>query len=122
MLNYAKVMFIRYKDKEILLIDFSNCNIEEGLQIIEKVKNIISQQPEHSLLTLTDVSGSRYNKEVVRRLKDLAEFNRPHVKAGAVVGVSGLKKVVYDTIMRFTKRTMPVFATREEALEWLIIQ
>jgi hypothetical protein len=41
---------------------------------------------------------------------------------GAVVGLSGLQKVVYTTVMRFSKRNIPVFTDLEAAKEFLVIQ
>ena len=54
--------------------------------------------------------------------KRLAVNNRPYVIAGAVVGLSGLQKVVYTTVMRFSKRNIPAFDDIEAAKDWLIAQ
>ena len=59
-----RVKFMKYLEKEILLLDFSNSGAVEVLKIIEDTKRVISTQPENSLLTLTDVTNARFNEEV----------------------------------------------------------
>jgi hypothetical protein len=117
-----RVQVIDYKDKEIIYLDFSDCNVDEILEIIEMAKKIIRVQPLNSVLTLTNVSGTRYNREVIQVMKEFANDNKPFVKAGAVVGIDGLKRIVYDAIMRFSERNMPAFDDNEKAKDWLVKQ
>jgi hypothetical protein len=56
------------------------------------------------VLTLTDVTDTK---------------NKPHVIAGAVAGVTGLKKVIYNTIVAVTGRKMATFDTIGQARDWL---
>ena len=41
------------------------------------------------------------------------------VTASAVVGVAGLKKIVYDAVIRFSGRQIATFDTVEQAKGWL---
>ena len=117
----AKVEFIRYKDKQILFFDFSGTP-EEILPVIKEARMIIATQPPNSLLTLSDVTESKFNNDVREALKAFTLHNKPYVKAGAVVGVTGLKKVLYTVVMQFSGRNMPVFDTLDEAKDWLVVQ
>jgi len=47
-------------------------------------------------------------------------FDRPHLKRSAWVGVETLPHVFYENIKSFSRRDLPTFKTREEALEWLV--
>ncbi|MGC4120101.1 MAG: hypothetical protein QM765_37075 [Myxococcales bacterium] len=49
-------------------------------------------------------------------------INAPYVKAGAVVGVTGLKKIVLNTLNLMTSRGFRAFDAREKALDWLAQQ
>ncbi len=117
-----RIQIIDYKDKEIIYLDFSDCNVDEVFEIIEVAKKIIRVQPHNSVLTLTNVTGTKYNREVIQALKEFANDNKPFVKAGAVVGIDGLKRIVYDAITRFSGRNLPAFNDNEKAKDWLTKQ
>ena len=118
----AKVEFIRHKDKDILLIDFSNSDSDQILLVIEEAKKIIASQPRNSLLTLTDVTGAQYNNDVRDAMKAYVAHNTPYVKARAVVGVSGLVMVLYNAVKQFTGSNIPLFPNLEAAKDWLAEQ
>ena len=120
--NVKRIRVIDYKGKEIVYLDFSDCNVNEVFEILEMAKKIIRIQPLNSVLTLTNVSGTKYNREVIQAMKEFANDNKPFVKAGAVVGIDGLKKIVYDAITRFSERNLPAFDDSEKAKDWLIRQ
>ena len=49
--------------------------------------------------------------------------NKPYVIASAVVGVSGLQRVILEGVLKFTGRgNLKPVATRELAFEWLADQ
>ena len=117
-----RVQVIDYKGKEIIYLDFSNCNVSEVFLVIQMAKTIIRVQPHNSVLTLTNVTGTKYNREVIQAMKEFANRNKPFVKAGAVIGIDGLKRVVYDAITRFSERNLPAFDDIEKAKDWLVDQ
>jgi hypothetical protein len=117
-----RVIFIQHKRIEILLLDFSYCGVSEAIGIIHDGKKIIRSQPEDSVLTLTDVTGARYNLEVIEKLKDFTKGNKAYVKASAVVGLDGLKKIVYNAVVRFSRRNLSVFDDIQKAKDWLVEQ
>jgi len=117
-----RVQVIDYKGKEIVYLDFSDCNVGEIFQVIKMAQKIIRIQPLNSVLTLTNVTGTKYNREVIKAMKEFANGNKPFVKAGAVIGIDGLKRIVYDAITRFAERNLPAFDDIEKAKDWLIDQ
>ena len=116
-----RIRFVLHKQKRVLLYDFTQLpNTGESLELIRHAKKIAAEQAEASLFTLTDISESRYDRDVTAALQDLAKHNKPYVIAGAAVGVSGLQKVVFRSILAFSGRNnIKLFDTREEALDWL---
>ena len=114
-----RVRFITHKDRKILYIDFSGCNPEELMTHMREAQRIISSQPEGSVLTLTDVTDARYNRQVSAALKEYTNSNKPFVKAAAVVGVTGMKEVILNAIILFTRRNFSLFDRIDEAKEWL---
>ena len=88
----ARTSFIEHKGVRIAFLDFANVQSpDEALVAIEEAGRIVQAEPFRSVRTLTHVSGSRFNGEVLEAVKRLAVNNRPYVIAGAVVGLSGLQ-------------------------------
>ena len=114
-----KIKFLNHKGKQILHIDFSNCSPQEMLTHIQQAQRIISTQPKDSVFTLTDVTNAHYDRKVSAALKEYTNANKPFVKAAAVVGVTGLKEVILNAIIFFTRRSFSLFDSIEEAKEWL---
>ncbi len=120
--DYSRVMFIRHKGKEILQLDFSKCKYEEFLVEVEKARGIVTEQAPKSLLILKIVQDFNFNKEITRSMKEFATHNLPFVKAAAVVGVTGLKKIIYDAIERLTGSEFRYFNDVDTAKDWLAEQ
>ena len=115
-----RVRFIQYGGKDILLVDFSDCKPDEAHLIIDKAKALICTRPEQSLLTLTDVTNFRFDEKISDRMKEYAAHNKPFVKAAAVVGIAGLKKIMFQAVMVFSKRKLHAFDTVDQAKTWLV--
>ena len=116
-----RIRFVMHKRKSILLLDFTNMdNMADALEVIDFARQTVAGQPPNSLLTLSDISGSRYDRDVTAALQELARHNKPFVLAGAAVGVSGLQKVVFRSILAISGRTnIKLFDDRESAMDWL---
>ena len=119
----SRVRFIEHKGKRILLHDLTNIqDPREALPLVAQSKTIVAQQAPASLLTVTCVSGSRFDREIIEALKDLVVHNKPFVKYGAIVGLSGLQRVIYVTLTQLTGRRLPTFDTLDQAKDWLVTQ
>ncbi len=79
------------------------------------------QQPKR-VLTLADVTNSPFDNAVKDALRDVLDHNRPYVLAAALLGVTGLKKVMYTALMRITGRNSRPFENEAEAVAWLEAQ
>ena len=60
---------------------------------------LICKEPESSVLLNTDVTDAHYNPYVVNRLKENTKLTTPHMKAYAVVGITGLMRVVLHSVV-----------------------
>ena len=117
--NLGRFRYIEHRGKRILLADVSNCTPEQLLDWIKTVPQYVTKQPEHSVLLLGDLTGTHFTKEAIEQLKIAAVFDRPHVAKAAWVLNDNLHKVLMDSIRAFSAREIPVFATREEAMDYL---
>jgi hypothetical protein len=120
----GRTSFIEHAGRRIVLMNFAEVSdLQEALGIIEEARHFVAAQPcNRSLLTLVDVSLSRFDERVVHALKQLAAHNKPWVLAGAVVGMTPLQRVVYRIVNTFTGRRLAAFETQEEAKAWLVRQ
>ncbi len=116
-----RIKFIDYKDKKILLEDFSGLKPgEEFYEILEEARKTIHSQPASSVLALFDATDAYFDQNVINQMKEFTASNTPYIKASAVVGITGLLKIALMTVTKFAKRDFKPFNTREEALEWLV--
>jgi hypothetical protein len=115
-----RLRFIEHKGKTILLIDVSQTNKQDILILLSRIKAIVTEQPRDSVLILADFTGAAtIDKDVATRIKEVLVFDRPYVKRAAWVGAQNLPNVFYENFKTFSRRDLPLFDTREEALEWL---
>lgn len=117
----GRVRFVSHGAKKILRFDFSDLDIEGAREVIAYGTRLVAQMPKHSVLTLTDVTRANYDKEITEALKEFTRHNKPHVIAGAVVGVSGLKKVIFQAVATVSGRSnLRLFDDLEAAKDWLV--
>jgi len=114
-----RVRFVPYLGKQLLLLDFSKLSASEVVALVEQAKRFISAQPPNSLLTLTDVTGTLFNDEAANAFRDYVTHNKPYVRAAAVVGVTGLKKIILNVIKTASRRDFELFDTIPAAQDWL---
>lgn len=91
----------------------------DGLAALASARIPAEYQRPRSVLTLADVSDSPFDSAVKDGLREVLAFNRPFVLAGALLGVTGLQRVMYTALMRITGRNSRIFSTEAEALAWL---
>ncbi|HZU33210.1 MAG TPA: STAS/SEC14 domain-containing protein [Candidatus Angelobacter sp.] len=115
----GRVRFIEHKGRRILFINYSHCDAALLKAVAEEGHRIISGERLDSVLTLNDVTGTSFDKESVAALQAKVAGNAPYVRRAAVVGISGLQRLIYEGVQAFSKRRIPHFETREEALRWL---
>jgi hypothetical protein len=119
----AHAGFEQWHGKQIFFINFRDCQDEaEELRVIADAKAKIAKCPPASVMTLTDITNAKYDDTLADAMKQLAKDNKPYVKTAAVVGVTGLRKVVFNMIIMFTRRQMSLFDDLDSARKWLAAQ
>jgi hypothetical protein len=104
-------------------MDIATPSSEELIDITERVKKIIVNEPPKSVLCLVDVNGGKFNSEISRIIKEFAKFCDPYVKVSVSIGVEGLMKIIHNAIVMFTgNKSLILKNSKEEALDWLVEQ
>lgn len=117
-----RLRFENYKGHAIFVIDFSHCSNKEMMLLLDQVKASVGRHPPGSLLTLGDLTGTHMDKKVAQRTKEVLVLDRPYVKKAALIGTESLPHVFYENFKSFSQRELPIFKTREEAMEWLVTE
>jgi hypothetical protein len=120
----SRIRFIDHRGTRILLLDYSRISDpREALATIAESRRIVAAEPKDaSLLTLTLVTGSHFDSGVLKAIREMVEHNKPHVRAAAVVGLNGLMRVVYNTLVHLTGRNIKAFEDEEAARSYLVAQ
>jgi hypothetical protein len=115
-----RLEFEVHQGKRVLIIDYSKCDVTQMKEMIEVTRSLIATQAPNSLLTLSDVTGATFNIDVVEELKEMTKHNAPYVRKAALIGVTGLQAFIYSVVQSFSKRNIPIFSKKEEALKYLL--
>jgi hypothetical protein len=68
---------------------------------------------------MTIAGGGMFDSATVDKLKNLTRDNAPYVKNSAVVGVTGLQKVVLTAVSLFSNRKFNIFDDKMAAMDFL---
>jgi hypothetical protein len=116
----GRVRFIEHAGKRVLFINYSHCDVAMLKAVAEEGHRVIAREAPNSVLTLNDVTGTTFDKESVAVLQAKVAANAPHVRRAAVIGIHGLQRLIYEGVQAFSRRRIPLFESRQEALRWLV--
>lgn len=116
----GRVRFIEHAGRRVLFINYAHCDVAMLKAVAEEGHRVITREAPDSVLTLNDVTGTTFDKESVAVLQAMVAANAPYVRRAAVVGISGLQRLIYEGVQAFSRRRIPHFETRQEALGWLV--
>jgi len=119
--------WMSYKGKRILYMDVVSQKptpqqkLEEFLDVVQRLEKEIAKEPPKSILSICSVKGGTATPEITQRLKEFTRNNEPYMKMTAVIGIEGVKKVIYSGVLLFTGRKNLVLKdSKQEALDWLV--
>jgi hypothetical protein len=119
-MNLAK--FVKHKNSMLLYFNFSGMDIDDARQVCDYAKGLITRMPKKSVLTLVNVTDVKYDDAFRELSNELAQYNKPYVLAGAVIGVEGWRKLVFWATTKLTGRgNLKLFPATEleAAKDWL---
>jgi hypothetical protein len=114
------IRFVEHAGHRVLLIDLTNCTPEEVAARANEVPSFVTKEPPGTVLLLADFTGSPLTRDAVERIKVAAVLVRQHLKRSAWVMPNESLKPMRDAVQTFSVREIPVFATREQALDYLV--
>lgn len=118
-MNRARIEY--HKGKSIFYMDFSHMKtIEEIVDLITESTSHIRIHTPASLLTLTNIEKMHFNNEIKEHFTRFVKSNKPYVKTGAVVGISGIQSILYNAIMKTTGRNLKSHKSLADAKDWIV--
>ena len=114
-----KSRFVFHKGREIYVLDCTDCSAETVHAIIDECARQVQSRQEKSVRTITIAGGGKFDGDTITKLKELTKGNAPYVEKAAVVGMTGLYKVLVTAVMMFSKREFHMFDEKAEALDFL---
>lgn len=118
------VKYIEFKNKKILLTDYSKCNsVEEQIKVLKESEVILLRNNE-KYLDLTNFTNASGTKEFMNEAKEFAKKTGHLMIKGALVidDLSLAKKIlldVYNALIGEGKK-LKSFSSVEEAKEYLV--
>jgi len=110
--------------KDFVYYDLSNFETnDEFIEFTKAANGRITKYAEHSLFTITNIRGVKFDSETKTIVAVWMEHNKPYVKYGAVIGFDGIKKIMVNAIFKICGRKNMVFSSsKEQAIEFLLKQ
>jgi hypothetical protein len=105
--------------KPIVEIDFGPCTPGNFAPIIADAQRIIRAERPGSVLALTRVERVRFDAASLVELQRFASACMPHLKGNAIIGIDGMKKVVFGAIRTVYKVPLELFDEVAPARDWL---
>jgi hypothetical protein len=113
--------FTTHREKQIFICDYSNFGSDSAALISEMTaaEAFIISQPENSLLVLMDARNSVASTDVVKAIKNGSSKTRTHISRLAIIGVTGVRKIILDAVTRVSGQEATLFDDPEKAKDWL---
>ena len=88
--------------------------------MVHKAAQMIVDSGKNDVLSLSDVTGCFFNNEIMEVLKEQSKISMPLTKKAAVVGITGIKKILLNAVNAVNANARKPFDTIEEAKDWLV--
>src|SRR5512138_1373697 len=108
-----------HKAKRIVETDFTGCRPGEFAPVIAQAIKVISASPPGSVLAMTSFQDVRFDPSTVVEMQRFLSAVQPFLKANALVGITGMKKVVFGGIKPLYKIPVELFDDAAAARDWL---
>jgi hypothetical protein len=109
-----------YKGKKIFRGRYDHLTLEEIRAEVSAVEKEMTQQPLGSVLLLIDTAGTDASPEALRLFKNVALHSEKHVHKSAILGVTGVRRMILEIIRRFSGMDLAPFSDEEQAKDWLV--
>ncbi len=115
-----RIKWIDHEGFRILSADYSGLPEAEYMNAMDEVKNLLESEPSDSIvLIMANVTNTKASGKIRNKGKEVsAAMDRFKGQANAVVGVTGVMKILAKTFVR----SMYFAKSEDDAKGWLVTQ
>ena len=115
-----RLEWIEYNGKPILINDLNSLIDKEIADQMIKYEKIVFDKKTSDLRVLSDVTDAAFGSSSLSELKRIAASTKPFVSKYAIIGITGIKSVLFAAVKPFATKGLESFKTIGEAKDWLI--
>ena len=115
-----RMKWIEYNEQDIFYIDFSNLQGEEFLKLLKEQDSYLKTLEKQDILFLLNIKNMFFDNEIKEKIKESAKLISLISKKFALVGLTGLKKILLGIINRITSLGAKGFSNEQDAKIWLV--
>ncbi|BDG03156.1 hypothetical protein [Anaeromyxobacter oryzae] len=115
-----RVTLTSHAGKQIVQIDFNGCTPGTFAPIIQDAQRVITASPRGAVLALTLLESVRFDPATVLEMERFVSTVQPYLKANALVGITGMKKVVFNGVKTLYRAPVELFDDATAAKAWLL--
>lgn len=115
-----KYCFVNYKNKNILLLDFSNLSVRDIFKLLDESKSFICKQPKNSVLSLINITNIKYDANIINAFKKYVADNQNYILASAIYGASFFQGIAIETFVKSTSISIKICKDELEGKNWLV--
>jgi hypothetical protein len=113
--------FIHYKNKEILFTCYTEYKTDEKIiKALRHNRHFITTCGKTGILLLEDIRGTYVKDESMKELQVYMKEITPFLSKYAIIGVTGVKKLILKILSKFSRVEIKPMDSIEEAKEWLV--
>lgn len=103
---------------QLIVVDFSTCEPGTYAPVVEEAQRLICRQPLRSVRVVTVFEDVRFDMGTVKEMQRYASTVMPHLMKCGLVGIDGMKKIVFGGIKSLFTVAVELFDDVESAKEW----
>jgi hypothetical protein len=115
-----KVTVVSRGATPIIVVDFSGCEPGSYAPIVQEAQRTICRQPLRSVLVVTVFDDVTFDMGTVKEMQRYASTVMPYLKRCGLVGIDGMKKVVFGAIKPLFSIPVEIFADVDSAKDWVV--
>ena len=116
----SRMKWISHKGKDILYEDYTNLTGKQIARLVPAITKITEEKDYKDILLLLDLSNSFANKEATNAFGESGKISKDRLKKTAVLGITGVKKVLLNFVTKVSNVDAKPFSTEEEAKDYLV--
>lgn len=117
-----RVRWIEHKGKKIIYLDVSKLNTDEAVRVVRRFGQLVLENKDNAdLVSLSNFLEAHIFGEAFDEIKRVSKLVRPYLKKRAVIGITGVKAILYKSVNLFASGTpTKIFNTLEDAKDYLV--